>query len=238
MKKWTVPWRLRDTGERVEVEMDAETYKLFTALRAKIVTPEGEALLEGEALRRAADELHTLVELTYYLDAEVIEVREPEISKQEALAEAQRLEDAGSPFVIPQKVKEQLASGQTSLLDSDGQAARFPQPDPAAARAAKEEAIKRVDRAADVDWKDRCDAVIEELCREKAIFTPDDVWQRIEKPVEPRALGPRMIVAKNKGLCEPTGRLVKSAMPTQHQNVIAEYRSLIYQGREANTAEA
>jgi hypothetical protein len=101
-------------------------------------------------------------------------------------------------------------------------------PDVAASRAAKEEGIKRVDKGADPEWKERAIEAWRAVCLAQPIFTPDDVWTRVEKPREPRALGPVALLAVKLGYCEPTGRVVKSKLPVHHQAPITEYRSLLF----------
>lgn len=55
-------------------------------------------------------------------------------------------------------------------------------------------------------------------------FTPDDVWEMgLERPREPRALGPVMMRAARAGLIYPTGRWVKSENPAQHATPIREW---------------
>jgi hypothetical protein len=102
--------------------------------------------------------------------------------------------------------------------------------DEAASRAAKLEGMGRVERGADEDWKRRANEALRALCREQEIFTADNVWQRIEKPEEPRALGPVMSAAVKAGWCEPTGRVLQSKIPVHHQAPVREYRSLLYDG--------
>jgi hypothetical protein len=98
----------------------------------------------------------------------------------------------------------------------------------AAARAAKEEGMQRADEHAPADWKLRARRTVETLCRSRETFTADDVWGAgLEKPHEPRALGPVMLRARKDGWCEPTGRTVKSRIPEHHQYPMTEYRSLL-----------
>ena len=91
------------------------------------------------------------------------------------------------------------------------------------------EAIRRVDEHAEPEWKDRADEALRQLALELRILTPDDLWDVIERPHEPRASGPVFLRARRAGWIEPTGRLVRSRNVKQHKNVITEYRSLIFE---------
>lgn len=92
-------------------------------------------------------------------------------------------------------------------------------------------AIARVDRGTDAEWKEAATSVVYHLCRTMPVFTPDDIWATgLPKPREPRALGPIMLRAARERWCQKTGRYVASKAPTQHQNVIAEWESLIIEG--------
>lgn len=162
----------------------------------------------------------------------VVEHEQPVVAQTDALASVEALEARG--FRIPQGVKRDMEVGQLRI-DQPGALGPEPvlaSPDPAAARAATQEAIERVDRAADPDWKAAAQNAVRLVAARQEIFTPDDIWTLVVKPSEPRALGPVMLRAKRDGICEPTGQLVKSKMATQHQNVITEYRSLIYRQEE------
>lgn len=95
---------------------------------------------------------------------------------------------------------------------------------------AQDEGIARVDENADDDWKARALAAVEKVCRKKVTFTPDDIWEYIEKPppgTAPQALGPVMQRARGLGWCIPTGQFVPSNIPSQHKNPIREWKSLL-----------
>jgi hypothetical protein len=93
-------------------------------------------------------------------------------------------------------------------------------------------AIERVDEHADDDWKDAADRALHGLALRLPTLTPDDLWDVIDRPREPRASGPVFLRARRAGWIEPTGELVRSRNVRQHRNVITEYRSLIYRGRD------
>lgn len=89
-----------------------------------------------------------------------------------------------------------------------------------------EEAIAEVDANSPELWKQAAMAAIEKVCRTKRYFTPDDIWSTgLEKPPNPRALGPRMQEAQKRDWCHPTGAFVPSTIPTQHSNPIREWES-------------
>ncbi len=92
------------------------------------------------------------------------------------------------------------------------------------------DAIRQVDEHADEEWKDRADATLKGIALRQEILTPDDLWDEIERPREPRASGPVFLRARRAGWIEPTGRVVRSRNVKQHRNIITEYRSLIYGG--------
>lgn len=91
---------------------------------------------------------------------------------------------------------------------------------------ATEEGIAASYEGADQQWKEDAFAAVKRVAAAKSTFTPDDIWDEVEKPREPRALGGVMRRAMREGVCEPTGNYVKSRIPSQHKNIITEYRSL------------
>lgn len=98
-----------------------------------------------------------------------------------------------------------------------------------ASRSAANEAIERVERNADPTWKAEAWVAILTVARTQHIFTGDDVWATgLERPHEPRALGPLMRRAMKAGVCRKTGRMVPSNVPKDHRNPHYEWESLIY----------
>lgn len=125
-----MPWTLREQKatatlphrpkQRVEVLMDMPTYSQFLTLRRRVMDDERNMLLEGDELHAALAEMHNLVEMTYLLDAQVVEgplveTVMDEAARTEALASVESLESNG--WKIPEKVKDAIAAGQTTLLD-------------------------------------------------------------------------------------------------------------------------
>jgi hypothetical protein len=91
-----------------------------------------------------------------------------------------------------------------------------------------DEAIAKVDAGTPELWREAALAAVEKVCRTKRFFTPDDVWSiGLEKPPNPRALGPVMLRASKLNWCRQTGAFVRSTVPTQHQNPIREWESLL-----------
>lgn len=74
------------------------------------------------------------------------------------------------------------------------------------ALAAREAALRRVEAAADADWMRDARAAVEAAARDLGAFTADDLWSRgLQKPREPRALGPVMRAAAADGVIEHSG---------------------------------
>ncbi len=105
--------------------------------------------------------------------------------------------------------------------------------DPDLGRQAADQAIAAVDDAARHDWKTTADEAIEDTARRLAVLSADDVWKTLDRweiprPREGRALGPRMKVARSRGIIEPTGGFISSERPELHSSPTRVYRSLIY----------
>lgn len=103
--------------------------------------------------------------------------------------------------------------------------------DALAAIQATNEAIERVDRNANPDWKTHARAAIQFLARTRQEFTTDDVWEFMHQrghdaPHEPRALGALMREAAKQRLIEATDRVRPSERPQCHMNPKRVWRSL------------
>lgn len=97
--------------------------------------------------------------------------------------------------------------------------------DPQAATEARDEALERVEAAADEAWKQKAYDTVLSLKVQKAEFICDDIWATgLEKPREARALGPVMLRLARKGIIQKTGRSVKTAQVTQHATDVAVWR--------------
>jgi hypothetical protein len=96
----------------------------------------------------------------------------------------------------------------------------------------KEEAIDRVERHANPDWKLTVAKVIREVATLKAEFTTDDVWLRLKLYVnaathEPRAMGAAMLRASKDGICQPLMRFEQSGRASCHNRPIRVWKSLL-----------
>jgi hypothetical protein len=105
--------------------------------------------------------------------------------------------------------------------------------DPVAAKAARDDAMYRVDRAASAAWKAYVTELIVEIARTMTEFTTDDVEmlrlrRRGPSTHEPRALGPLMRAAARAGVCAPTGIVRASVQVSNHNRPMQVWRSLIY----------
>lgn len=106
-------------------------------------------------------------------------------------------------------------------------------PSSAAGRAARDEAIKRVDMNADPAWKHRAQVGLRDLCLEREEFTTDDLWVRLGwMPHEPRAIGPIMLHAARTGWIEKIeGRYREAHRGVNHARPQQVWRSLLYARR-------
>lgn len=100
------------------------------------------------------------------------------------------------------------------------------------------EAIERVERNADSEWKDgaylACCLVAESLIE----FTTDDVWEYMERLFpnaqthEPRAMGAIMRKAARDGKIVPTGEYAKSSRSECHSRPVMIWESLIFEDED------
>ena len=96
----------------------------------------------------------------------------------------------------------------------------------------RDEGMERVDAATPTEWKETTADIILHLAQTKQTFTTDDVWERVTKPLNPRALGPVMKLAQKSGWIEPTSEFISSKRPVAHARPVRVWRSLIYTGAE------
>ncbi|HSN11775.1 MAG TPA: hypothetical protein VLS51_06690 [Propionibacteriaceae bacterium] len=95
------------------------------------------------------------------------------------------------------------------------------------ALAERDEALARVERAADPDWMFYARKAVELLSDTTPVFTTDQVWEvlaegRVASPDEPRALGPVMRKAMKDKVIERTGVYAMSVR--RHGSPIPVYR--------------
>ena len=96
--------------------------------------------------------------------------------------------------------------------------------------AAREEAIRRADFAAEEGWKMNAMRAIEIVARRRALFTTDAVWYVLErltnyKPHEPRALGALMRKAVKQELIKPTDEHRMSTRVACHRRPLRVWQS-------------
>lgn len=141
-------------------------------------------------------------------------------------SEAIRLLELKSEFPSAQLVEERpAATKDTVVLEATG---RVHVRDEQLSAIWTDEAIAKVDANTPELWKQAALAAVDKVCRTKRFFTPDDVWATgLEKPENPRALGPIMQQAARLQWCRKTGAYLPSQIPTQHGNPIAEWESLM-----------
>ena len=89
----------------------------------------------------------------------------------------------------------------------------------------KEEAIDQVEENADALWLGAARTVLEQLARTRTFITSDDVWDRVEMPREPRAMGAVLRWGMRGGLIEATDRTKPSRRKENHGRRIQVWRS-------------
>lgn len=105
------------------------------------------------------------------------------------------------------------------------------------ARQARDEALERVERGAGDDWKVKALAAVREVagrCDYEEVsddtwvaprpFTTDDVWELLDAPPEPRALGAVMMTLARAGEIEKTGDYKQSTRKECHCRPIPYWR--------------
>lgn len=101
-----------------------------------------------------------------------------------------------------------------------------------AGRAARDEAVARVDANADERWKEYAARFIRHYARTHETFTASDVYMAMMvHPREPRAMGPAMTRASNAGEIEMTNEFRTSSNPSSHAGNARVWRSLIFNGQ-------
>jgi len=81
-------------------------------------------------------------------------------------------------------------------------------------------AIDRVEAGAPNDWIERAVYVIRQLTRERVFITTDEVWERMDAPPEPRAMGAAMRRAQREGIIRPSDQVRNSNRPACHARPI------------------
>lgn len=96
----------------------------------------------------------------------------------------------------------------------------------------KREAIERV-AASNQEWLFNAWPYLKQICRERAKFSTDEVWELLVKNGlgyvrERRAMGALMVMGAKAGLYESASELSKSSMPLCHRRPKLNWVSLIY----------
>lgn len=94
-----------------------------------------------------------------------------------------------------------------------------------AAEAARDEAIRNVERGAPAAWLAAASALIKAFPA-GTHFTTDDLWAKLTSPPEPRAMGAVVKHASMTGLITSTGRYLKSARAECHARPVAVWERL------------
>lgn len=97
---------------------------------------------------------------------------------------------------------------------------------------AREDAIARVDSHAADEWKDRAYLALYQLALTNQTFTTDLLWDLVESPPEPRALGPVVRRCSRDQLFESTDEFVSSDRPANNRRPVRVWRSLVYQSSQ------
>lgn len=114
-------------------------------------------------------------------------------------------------------------------------AAQFPT-SAAKAKAERDEAVRRVQDAAELSWLARAQEAISECAASMETFTVDDVQARMvgtPPPREGRAMGAAMVWARRNGIIESTGDYKPSVQPQCHANPRQVWRSKVYGKKSA-----
>lgn len=92
---------------------------------------------------------------------------------------------------------------------------------------ARDNALARVDAAAPSEWKERAYEVAYQVALRQDIFSSEDLWNAgLEKPPEPRAMGPLMLKVVASGLAVFYD-MKGCSMKSRHATKVARYRSLL-----------
>lgn len=95
--------------------------------------------------------------------------------------------------------------------------------------ALKKEGMSAAERAADLAWRRRAQKAILKVARAKMRFTADDVWKTgLDRPREPRALGPEMNSAEISGIIVSTDDFKLTHQASRHRAPVRVWQSLVF----------
>lgn len=102
-----------------------------------------------------------------------------------------------------------------------------------ASRKKKEQAIDRVEAAADEQWLRTAHACVVHVARSRRIFSADHVWMELRVrdagfPEEPRAMGAVFRAAMRERICEPLTQHDTCSRPRRHGGLVRCWKSLIH----------
>jgi hypothetical protein len=143
--------------------------------------------------------------------------RDPRLAHVEENERLRAMIDGEPDFVLPSGLREQLEQPKPKPV---------PSPTQQEAAAATEMAVEAVEHNADPEWLERAFQAVQICARDNAHFTVDRVWDYIEKPREPRALGPVMRRAMSAQVIASTGEYDKS--DRRHSSPVMIYKSLLF----------
>lgn len=96
----------------------------------------------------------------------------------------------------------------------------------------KAKGMHEVESHADPEWRVRAARAIIKVAKEKELFSTDDVWATgLDKPREPRALGPEIVSAQTAGIIAPTNVYKPTSQASRHRAPVRFWKSLIFKGR-------
>lgn len=101
------------------------------------------------------------------------------------------------------------------------------------AQEASDEAIKRAEDHAHVEWLADALDVVHEICVDAPAFTTDEVWERLRqrdgaRTHDPRAMGAVMRIVARNGWTSASDRYVKSVRPECHARPIVVWESRVW----------
>lgn len=102
--------------------------------------------------------------------------------------------------------------------------------------AARDEAVDRVDRNANIEWKIKAYEVGKRIARDNRILISEEIWDALAvegvTTHEPRAMGPVMKRLQADKIIEPTGDFMISPSPLGHGRPSRVWWSLIWTGKD------
>lgn len=100
----------------------------------------------------------------------------------------------------------------------------------AEAEASRDRGMARAAESSGDGWQSYAVGFIEDYARRSPTVFVDDLWEAgLERPAQPKALGPAVLAASRAGLIEKTGEY----RPSRSSNMLPKpvWRSLIFDGR-------